>query len=84
MTKQRIRQREIQEADWSAADGQLLHQLIIVIARMGGAVRFGHSRDGGAFSIGIYGDGEPYTEYVGGGGDINHHLQSFIETYRDL
>lgn len=84
MAKQRIRQREIEAADWGEADAGLLHQLIQVIAAMGGAARFGYSRDGGAFSIGVYGDGEPYTEYVGGSGDIDYHLRGFIETYRQI
>jgi hypothetical protein len=51
-------------ADWTSADPEALRNAITAAAFVGGAVRFGYSRDGGAYAIGIYGDGEPYTEFV--------------------
>lgn len=30
----------------------------------GGALRLGMTRDLGALSVGVYGDGDPYTEYL--------------------
>lgn len=35
----------------------------------GGALRIGMTRDWGAMAIGVYGDGEPYTEYLRPGDD---------------
>ena len=43
----------------------------------GGAVRFGTTRDKGAWAIGVYGDGaQPYTEYVRPDEDINLYLRN--------
>jgi hypothetical protein len=45
------------------------------VVSAGGAIRFGHTRDHGAWAIGVYGDGsKPYTEYVRGSEDINRYL----------
>lgn len=57
-------------ASWSDQDGQKLIEAIDLVAKLGGAIRLGYTRDGGAFAIGVYGDGEPYTEYCRAGDDI--------------
>jgi len=51
-------------------------------ASIDGALRIGLSRSGTAFAIGVYGDGEPYTDFVEQGEDINEYfsdLQSYLE-----
>lgn len=53
-----------QAATWSAVHPQAVTQFMFELTEAGYAVRFGKSRDGGALAIGIYGDGDPYTEYV--------------------
>lgn len=68
-------------ADWSSADALVLQRAIRVVADMGGALRLGYTRDGGAYAVGIYGDGEPFTEYVPPSEDITHYLQGLIEDY---
>jgi len=68
-------------ADWSEADGELLRKAVAAIAKNDGAVRLGYSRDGGAYSVGIYGDGDPFTEYVPCTEDINTYLRELIEDY---
>lgn len=68
-------------ADWAAADGELLAKAVGAVALMGGALRLGYTRDGGAYAIGIYGDGEPFTEYVPPSEDINEYLKGVIEDY---
>jgi hypothetical protein len=70
-----------QVADWASVDGILLAKAVGVVARMGGALRLGYSRDGGAFAVGIYGDGEPFTEYVPPSDDIELWLKGVIEDY---
>lgn len=73
-------------ADWSSATGDDLRRAISAAALVGGAIRFGYSRDGGAYAIGIYGDGEPYTEFVKPSEDINQFLrdvQALFESIRD-
>ena len=68
-------------ADWGSADGELLKRAIAAVALMGGALRLGYTRDGGAYAIGIYGDGDPFTEYVPPSDDIDEYLKGVIEDY---
>lgn len=52
-------------ADWSKVDAENIRSAIVSAANAGGALRFGYSSDGGAFALGIYGDGDkPYTEFI--------------------
>jgi len=61
--------------DWMQADGQLLLHAVATVAYKGGALRFGYTRDGGAITVGVYGDGDPYTDYLKPGDDINDYLR---------
>lgn len=70
-----LRKESSEAADWRLADGELLRDIIHLAASTGGALRFGYSRDGGAMSIGIYGDGDPYTEWVKPSEDLNEKLR---------
>jgi hypothetical protein len=54
----------VEPANWAMADPLVLQALISAVTAQGGAVRFGYSRDGGAYSVGILGDGDPYTEWI--------------------
>lgn len=65
-------------ADWTAADAATVVRAITTASAAGGALRFGYTSDGGAYSIGIYGDGAPYTEYIGPSEDITDVLASII------
>lgn len=51
-------------ADWATIDAEAIRTAIATVAAVGGALRFGYTSDGGAYAVGIYGDGDPYTEYV--------------------
>jgi len=68
-------------ADYGSVDGELIKAAITAAAITGGALRFGYSRDGGAFAIGIYGDGEPYTEFVRPSENLDDTLESIIELF---
>lgn len=68
-------------ADWASADAELLRRAIETVARTGGALRFGYTRDGGAYSIGVYGDGDPYTEYIRPSEDLNAFLSDICESF---
>lgn len=70
-------------ADWEAATPGLVVKLIATAAITDGAVRFGCSTDGGAFAIGIYGDGAPYTVWVPGKADIDGELRDLIDFFED-
>lgn len=69
-------------ADWGEASADLIAQAIALVARAKCAIMFGYTRDGGAFSIRIVGDGEPYNEYVRPTEDIDLYLTGLIEDFK--
>ena len=71
-------------ADWATATATTVIRAITTAANTGGAVRFGYSRDGGAYAVGIYGDGEPYTEFVKPSEDIDDFLEKVIRLFSDI
>lgn len=83
------RQRERQHraaVDMAALPMELLLQVLEAAVAIGGAVRIGVSRDGGAYAFGIYGDGEPYTEYVGASESVEEYLtnlRDYLAAIRD-
>lgn len=68
-------------ADWGSVDGKLLAGVIGTVAKSGGAVRFGYTSDGGAYAVGIYGDGEPYTDYIRPSEDVEEYLRRLYENW---
>jgi hypothetical protein len=69
-------------ADWASVNGELLAAVIGIVAKNGGALRFGYTRDGGAYSVGIYGDGEkPYTDYIRPTEDVEQYLRDLGERW---
>ena len=73
--KRRRRQQDDAVADWGNAEPKLLASVIAGVTANGGAVRFGYSRDGGAYALGIYGDGDPFTEYFPATQDVDPWLE---------
>jgi hypothetical protein len=72
-------------ADWGHVDAELIRAVIVAAGMAGGAVRFGYTGDGGAYALGIYGDGEkPYTEYVSPRDDIEGVLRSLETVFLDI
>lgn len=67
-------------ADWAGVDAELIRQAITAATLHGGALRFGYTRDGGAFALGVLGDGEPYTLFAGADTDVEITLKEIIET----
>ena len=82
LATKRKRRAPKEEANWGVPNAGLIQQLIINIAEDGGACRFGYTRDGGAYSVGIYGDGDPFTEYCGANEDVDAWLDGFISDYQ--
>lgn len=68
-------------ADWSSVDGGLLLAVVAAVARHGYAIRFGYTKDMGAYAIGIIGDGEPFTEFVRPTEDIELYFRGLIDDY---
>lgn len=72
-----------QPADWSEVPADAIRDCIVQVSNMGGAVRFGYSRDGGAYSIGIYGmDIKPFTDYLRPGDDVQAYLDTMADQAR--
>jgi len=74
---------EGEKADWSAADGNAIRRTINAVSAKGCAIRFGYTRDGGAFAIGVIGDGDPYTEFVRPAEDIDLYLTGLALDFED-
>lgn len=73
----------VEPASWLNADAELIRQAIVAVTLEGGAIRFGYTRQGGAFAIGFLGDGEPYTDYVRPTDDIDNYLKETILAWTD-
>ena len=68
-------------ADWGSADAAKLLKLVEVVTHDGGAIRFGYTRDMGAYAIGFYEDGECQTEYVKPSEDLDEWITGAIQDY---
>jgi hypothetical protein len=71
-------------AEWGDVDSVLLRDAVTAIARNGGALQCGYTRDKGAFALRILGDGEPYTEYVRPNEDIGLWLREFANFWNGV
>jgi len=80
----RLRRNSAGTADWAVCDAETLRSACAAAAFVGGALRLGYSRDGGAYAVGIYGDGEPYTEFIKPSEDIDSFLKDVIEMFDDI
>ncbi len=61
-------------ADWRNVNPDVLVWFVELATRDDCAVRFGYSRDGGAYSLGIYADGASETLYLSGKEDVSEWL----------
>lgn len=82
--KRRSERKRRSNSDWASASGDAIIRAICAAGVVGGALRFGYSRDGGAFAIGVYGDGEPYTDFVGGGENIDDYLEDYVKLFEEI
>lgn len=69
--------------NYASVSAEEIKALVCAITRSHGAVRFGYTSDGGAYAIGIYGDGEPYTEYVRPGEDMDKTLHEMTLAFHE-
>lgn len=69
----------IREADYGLAHGEAIKRAVESMARLGGAIRFGYTRDRGAYAIGIYCNGDYTTQYCPGNEDINAWLNQLAD-----
>lgn len=68
-------------ADYAKCDAGILLRAVTVVAGQNGALRLGYTSDGGAYAIGVYGDGDPYTDYVKPSEDIDKYFEDLIAAW---
>jgi len=65
-------------ADWGGCDPKWIAGVVVAATRLGGAVTFGFSRDGGAYSVAVWLDGERETLWFNGDSDLDAELEGVI------
>jgi len=69
-------------ADWATVGAENILECIIAAVEVGGALRFGTTSDGGAYALGVYGDGPaPYTLYSGSDEGMREHLRGVAAAF---
>lgn len=70
-------------ADWGEVSPELMAGAVVSVTSQGGALRFGYTRDGGAYAVGVLGDGEPRTDYVRPNEDVEAYLRELIAIWSE-
>lgn len=70
-------------ADWMGADADLLQKTIAKASAKHGAIRFGYTRDGGAYSIGVYAGVDYFTDYVRPTESIDDYLRDLLTSFEE-
>ena len=78
------READTGKADWALANPEKILDVIQIISSKGGAIRFGYTRDGGAYAIGLYMGGQGDTVYVRPSEDIDRYLSDLAEDLHEL
>jgi len=79
----RVRPIGRETADWASVDAEAIRTAIAALGSIGGAIRYGYTRDGGAYAIGVYGlETQPYTEYLRPGDDVQAYLHQLADSAR--
>jgi len=64
---------------WDECAPELLVRLVLAITRVGGAVMFGQSRDGGALQVVLYLEGDKKSIWIPGNEDVDAHLYEVVQ-----
>lgn len=72
--------RESGTADWGGCDPGWIQAVVVGITRLGGAVTYSRSRDGGAYSVTLMLDGDKQTLWFNGDADLDHELELVYAT----
>lgn len=68
-----------EQPDWGRIDAELIWKVIQAATAEDGAIMFGYSRDGGAYSIKVYAGGEPVKAYFHTDGELIDFLAYLLE-----
>lgn len=67
-------------ANWEDVSADAIRHAIAQVGSIGGAIRLGYTRDGGAFAIGVYGvENEPFTDYLKPSDDVAAYLDELSD-----
>lgn len=83
-TRKRDRRVKSTRVTYTALDPNAIRDLIEAASEANGAVRFGTSRDGGAYAVGVYGDGEYYTEYFRDATELAEFLAELTDVFQAM
>jgi hypothetical protein len=72
------------KADWTEVNPRILVDLIAEAGKKGGALRFGYTRDGGAYSIGVYIGSEYFTDYIRPSEDVDTYMETLTESFKEF
>lgn len=67
--------------NWSDVGGEAIKGVLAAVTATGCAIRFGYSRDQGAFAIGIVGDGDPYTVWAANLEELDIKLEALEQAF---
>lgn len=68
-------------ADWASASAEQLLQLVAAATLDGTLISFGYTRDGSAYVVGFFKDGDRVNEYCRPTEDVDLFLRSLAEDY---
>ncbi len=66
-------------ADWLGCDSESIQAIVHQITQLGGAVIFGTSRDGGAYSVTLLLEGEKEILWINGDSDLDKELSAVVD-----
>lgn len=81
MEKRRSKNGPVEVADWGGVTPDTLIRAISIVSSRGGALRFGYTRDGGAYAVGVYYGGEYFTDYIRPYESIDNYLDDLRSTF---
>lgn len=81
--KSRFSDASTHTANWFEASADTIKSVILAATAKGCAIRFGVSRDGSAFGVGLYEHDEVYTVWFAPTEDIDAKLEKLIAYFED-
>lgn len=82
--KRKFQQRQYHSADYATVDRDKLIRALCSVSLAGGALRFGYSRDGNIYAIGVLGDGDAYTLWATSTEELDITLEDLAEHFEDI
>lgn len=75
---------DVPPADWESLNPKDILELIATVTALKGTVTFGYTRDGGAYYISYYVDGESLKEYIRPTEDVDAFIRHEIELWKEV